>query len=161
MTEVAVTRVASPAAMEDLGRGLAGVLGAGDLVVLAGDLGSGKTTLVRGIGAGLRVRGPVTSPTFVVSRIHPSLIGGPSLVHVDAYRLRTTAEIDDLDLDSPDDVTVVEWGAGRVEHLSDARLEVTIEMGEAPDERVLSVRGVGSRWDGVDLPAIVACTDPT
>ncbi|MGO4245441.1 tRNA (adenosine(37)-N6)-threonylcarbamoyltransferase complex ATPase subunit type 1 TsaE, partial [Janibacter sp. RAF20_2_2] len=96
-----------------LGRRLATLLRAGDLVVLTGGLGAGKTTLTRGLGAGLGVRGAVTSPTFVIARVHPSLVGGPELVHVDAYRLGGAAELDDLDLDSELDeaVTVVEWGA--------------------------------------------------
>ena len=86
----------------------------GDLVLLTGGLGAGKTTLAQGIGAGLRVRGPVTSPTFVIARVHPSLGDGPDLVHVDAYRLGTALELDDLDLDADLDhsVVVVEWGHG-------------------------------------------------
>jgi len=97
-------------AMRVLGTRLAGLLRAGDLVILIGDLGAGKTTLVQGIGAGLEVRGPVTSPTFVIARVHPSLSGGPNLVHADAYRLASPAEVDDLDLDETLDssVTVVE-----------------------------------------------------
>src|SRR5262249_29204772 len=85
------------------------------LVVLSGDLGAGKTTLVQGIGAGLGVRGPITSPTFVIARVHPSLAGGPALVHADAYRLSSPAEGDDLDLDASleTSVTGVEWGGGR------------------------------------------------
>ena len=105
---------------------LAGVLRAGDLVILSGDLGAGKTTFTQGVGDGLQVRGDITSPTFVISRVHPSLVGGPALVHVDAYRLGGLAELDDLDLDiSLDDaVTVVEWGEGVAEGLADDRLEV-------------------------------------
>jgi tRNA threonylcarbamoyl adenosine modification protein YjeE len=127
--------VPTAAAMQDLGRQLATLLRPGDLVVLNGGLGAGKTTLVRGIGAGLGVRGPVTSPTFVIARIHPSLAGGPSLVHADAYRLGSPAEVDDLDLDADLDtsVTVVEWGGGLVEGLAAAWLDVTITpLPEAP-----------------------------
>src|ERR671914_276392 len=115
-------------AMRDLGVRLAGVLRAGDLVVLSGGLGAGKTTLTQGIGEGLKVRGPITSPTFVIAREHPSLSGGPPLVHVDAYRLGGLAEVDDLDLDASLDeaVTVVEWGEGLAEGLADSRLEVRI-----------------------------------
>src|SRR5947207_6410831 len=106
-----VTRVATDADMRALGRRLAAGLRPGDLVILSGALGAGKTTLVQGIGEGLGVRGPVTSPTFVIARIHPSLAGGPALVHADAYRLSGPAEVDDLDLDQAmaESVTVVEW----------------------------------------------------
>ena len=110
-----------------LGRRLAGVLRAGDLVVLAGGLGAGKTTLTQGIGAGLGVRGDVTSPTFVIARVHRATAGGPDLVHVDAYRLGSLVEVDDLDLDASlaDSVTVVEWGSGKVEGLAEDRLSST------------------------------------
>ena len=120
------TAVPTAADMHELGRRLAAVLRAGDLVVLSGPLGAGKTTLVQGIGDGLGVRGPVTSPTFVIARVHPALGGGPGLVHVDAYRLASVAEVDDLDLDASldDCVTVVEWGEGLVEGLAADRLEV-------------------------------------
>src|SRR4029078_11058345 len=107
-------RIATDGDMRDLGRRLAPLLRAGDLVIVAGGLGAGKTTLTQGIGAGLGVRGPVTSPTFVIARVHPSRVGGPPLVHVDAYRLGGALELDDLDLDADvaDSVTVVEWGHG-------------------------------------------------
>src|SRR6202042_3511803 len=122
--------VAVPAAarMRDLGEQLAGLLRPGDLIVLSGPLGAGKTTLTQGIGAGLGVRGPVTSPTFVIARVHPSLRGGPDLVHADAYRLGSRAEVDDLDLDTDVDssVTVVEWGEGLVEDLTSSFLEIAI-----------------------------------
>jgi tRNA threonylcarbamoyladenosine biosynthesis protein TsaE len=123
------------------------VLRAGDLVVLTGDLGAGKTTLTQGIAEGLGVRGPVTSPTFVIARVHPSLVGGPALVHVDAYRLGGLAELDDLDLDTSleESVTIVEWGHGLAEGLSDDRLEVTLR-GE--DEREATVSAWGPRWEG-------------
>jgi tRNA threonylcarbamoyladenosine biosynthesis protein TsaE len=122
--------VASADDMLALGRRLAAVLLPGDLVVLSGDLGAGKTTLVQGIGAGLGVRGPVTSPTFVIARVHPSLTGGPALVHADAYRLNSPAEVDDLDLDASleTSVTVVEWGGGLVEGLAPDRLDVSIAL---------------------------------
>ena len=111
-----------------VGERLAGLLRPGDLVVLSGDLGAGKTTLTQGLGAALRVRGDVTSPTFVISRVHPSLGAGPTLVHVDAYRLGGVAELDDLDLDTSleEAVTVVEWGSGVAEVLADDRLEVEL-----------------------------------
>ena len=97
-------------------------------MLLIGDLGAGKTTFAQGLGDGLGVRGPVTSPTFVIARVHPSEVGGPALVHVDAYRLGGLAELDDLDLDASLDeaVTVVEWGEGIAEGLAESRLEVRI-----------------------------------
>lgn len=130
----AQTRVATAAAMRDLGARLATLLRPGDLVVLTGPLGAGKTTLVQGIGAGLRVRGPVTSPTFVIARTHPSLHGGPALVHADAYRLGSRAEVDDLDLDADLDcsVTVVEWGEGLVDELASSLLQITITLPAPP-----------------------------
>ena len=147
--------VPTPEAMHDLGRRLAAVLRAGDLVVLTGDLGAGKTTLTRGVGVGLAVRGQVTSPTFVLARVHPPTDGGPALVHVDAYRLATFAEVDDLDLDASMDesVTIVEWGEGKVEDLADSRLEVVLRRArDAVDEhRVVTVRGLGARWSAGDL----------
>ncbi|MGN6299601.1 MAG: tRNA (adenosine(37)-N6)-threonylcarbamoyltransferase complex ATPase subunit type 1 TsaE [Angustibacter sp.] len=161
--------------MHALGRRLAELLRAGDLVVLTGDLGSGKTTLTQGLGEGLGVRGPVTSPTFVIARVHPSEVGGPPLVHVDAYRLGSIAEVDDLDLDASleECVTVVEWGQGLVDELAPDRLEVSIvrPRGEAPagaaddpdddgspdgdaaddvdEPRTVVVAGVGARWADV------------
>ena len=143
--------VPTAGAMQDLGRRLAAALRAGDLLVLTGPLGAGKTTLVQGIGEGLGVRGPITSPTFVIARVHPSLTGGPALVHADAYRIGGVAEIDDLDLDSSTatSVTAVEWGEGLAEGLSDDRLEIAIEL--HGDGRVVRLTGIGTRW--ADLPA--------
>ena len=143
--------VATADEMRGLGRRLAADLRAGDLLVLSGPLGAGKTTLVQGIGEGLGVRGPVTSPTFVIARVHPSLCGGPALVHADAYRLGGVAEIDDLDLDSDaaSSVPAVEWGEGLAEGLSEDRLEVSIEL--SGDRRTVRISGVGSRWADVAL----------
>ena len=143
--------VATADEMRGLGRRLAADLRAGDLLVLSGPLGAGKTTLVQGMGEGLGVRGPVTSPTFVIARVHPSLRGGPALVHADAYRLGGVAEIDDLDLDSDaaSSVTAVEWGEGLAEGLSEDRLEVSIEL--SGDRRTVRISGVGSRWADVAL----------
>jgi tRNA threonylcarbamoyladenosine biosynthesis protein TsaE len=165
--------------MRALGRSLASVLRAGDLVILSGGLGAGKTTLTAGIGDGLGVRGPITSPTFVIARVHPPLgrdgpLGvagrGPALVHVDAYRLGSALELDDLDLDTDtaSSVTVVEWGEGLAEGLSADRLEIMItpEASAAsqpsgvtdPDDgagdvpRVVRVYAVGERWEGINLP---------
>ena len=133
------------------------LLRAGDLVILIGDLGAGKTTLVQGIGTGLRVRGPVTSPTFVIARVHPALSGGPDLVHADAYRLTSPAEVDDLDLDETLDssVTVVEWGGGLAEGLAADRLEVIITpAGHGRDVRITGRRRavVRARRFGVSGP---------
>jgi tRNA threonylcarbamoyladenosine biosynthesis protein TsaE len=149
------------------GHALAGVLRAGDLVVLTGDLGAGKTTLTQGIGAGLGVRGQVASPTFIIARVHPPLPDSPtgtSLVHVDAYRLGSLVEVDALDLDASLDeaVTVVEWGEGLVEALAQDRLEVALRRprGGAPTDdddpaagvRTVTVTAVGERWAGQALP---------
>ncbi|MDQ3629663.1 MAG: tRNA (adenosine(37)-N6)-threonylcarbamoyltransferase complex ATPase subunit type 1 TsaE [Actinomycetota bacterium] len=168
-----------------LGGRLARMLCAGDLLVLTGGLGAGKTTLAQGIGTGLGVRGPVTSPTYVISRVHPSLVDGPALVHVDAYRLDGAAELDDLDLDASleESVTVVEWGEGLAEGLSDNWLELRldhlgdgssrgaaalaaagpwrnrvpspVELSPGEDTRVVSVRPHGPRWVGVRLRSAV------
>ncbi|WP_141587142.1 tRNA (adenosine(37)-N6)-threonylcarbamoyltransferase complex ATPase subunit type 1 TsaE [Actinomadura sp. WMMA1423] len=140
--------------MRELGLRLAGMLRAGDLLVMTGHLGAGKTTLTQGIGEGLKVRGPITSPTFVIARVHPSLAGGPSLVHVDAYRLGGFAELDDLDLDASvaESVTIVEWGEGLAEGLAEDRLEVIISRGDGPgEEREVRIVGVGERWSGLEL----------
>jgi len=143
---------------QDFGRRLGALLRGGDVLVLTGDLGAGKTTLTQGIAEGLGVRGPITSPTFVIARVHPSLVGGPLLVHVDAYRLGSALELDDLDLDADLDasVTVVEWGAGLAEQLSDTRLELTVT---GDDVRTARVVGVGERWDDV-LEAVAPATRP-
>jgi tRNA threonylcarbamoyladenosine biosynthesis protein TsaE len=152
---LAEIRVPTAAHMRGLGRRLAALLRPGDLVVLTGPLGAGKTTLVQGIGQGLGVRGPVTSPTFVIARVHPAAGAGPALVHADAYRLGGRAEVDDLDLDTDleSSVTVVEWGEGLVEDLADSHLEVRIAMAAHPGEppgpdeaRTVRLTGRGERW---------------
>lgn len=119
----------SAAAMEDFGRALGGALRAGDLVVLTGPLGAGKTTLTRGIAAALDVRGPVQSPTFVIARTHPSLSDGPPLVHVDAYRLGTDGELDDLDIDFARSVVIAEWAAPYADAVADQWWEIEIARG--------------------------------
>jgi tRNA threonylcarbamoyladenosine biosynthesis protein TsaE len=129
------------------GERLATVLRAGDLILLVGPLGAGKTALTQGIGAGLGVRAAVTSPTFVISRVHRD--GRLPLVHVDAYRVGGRLELDDLDLDASveDSVTVVEWGEGIAEQLSDAHLEIHLDRLDETDEtRVARLVGVGGDW---------------
>ncbi|KQS10222.1 tRNA threonylcarbamoyladenosine biosynthesis protein TsaE [Curtobacterium sp. Leaf183] len=152
--------------MGELGARLAAVLRAGDLVVLTGPLGAGKTTMTRGLGAALGARGQVSSPTFVLARTHPTT-AGPDLVHVDAYRLSDPVELDDLDLDWDGAIVVVEWGRGMVDGISDSLLDVEISRAtgaetvpavddldpdDVPDEpRRVVVTGAGPRWDGVVL----------
>lgn len=157
-------RTASAAETTDLGRRLGSILRSGDVLILEGDLGAGKTTLTQGLAAALGVRGDVTSPTFVLSRVHAAQRpGGPALVHVDAYRLQEGVALDDLDLDSlvEDAVTVVEWGAGLAEQLSTDRLHVSLARGVGGDcgdgdARVITVAAVGARWDGVPLHILLA-----
>ncbi len=154
-----------------LGARLAAVLRAGDLVVLTGPLGAGKTTLTRGLGAALGARGQVSSPTFVLARTHPTT-AGPDLVHVDAYRLSDPLELDDLDLDWDGSIVVVEWGRGFVDGVSDAVLDVEItratgaaapagddgpeaeatDPDDVPDEpRRVVVTATGARWADTTL----------
>jgi tRNA threonylcarbamoyladenosine biosynthesis protein TsaE len=129
-----------------LGRALADVLRPGDLVVLVGPLGAGKTAFTQGIGAGLGVREPVTSPTFVIARVHRD--GRVPLVHVDAYRLGSVADVDDLDLDASagESVTVVEWGQGLVEQLADEHLEVRLDRRD-DDVRTVVLMPHGPGWE--------------
>jgi tRNA threonylcarbamoyladenosine biosynthesis protein TsaE len=136
----------TPADTFGLGRDLAGMLRAGDLVVLVGPLGAGKTALTQGIGAGLGVTEPVTSPTFVIARVHNG--GRVPLVHVDAYRLGSVADVDDLDLDASaeDSVTVVEWGQGLVEQLADEHLEVRLDRRD-DDVRTARLVPHGPGWE--------------
>jgi tRNA threonylcarbamoyladenosine biosynthesis protein TsaE len=132
-----------------LGARLGARLRAGDLLVLTGPLGAGKTALVQGIGAGMQVQGRIASPTFVIARVHPARRpDGPALVHVDAYRLGSLDEVDDLDLDvsAAESVTVVEWGAGLVEQLAEARLEVVLERRDDSEERVATLVPHGGDW---------------
>lgn len=128
-------------AMVELGRLLGMRLQAGDVVLLSGDLGAGKTTLMRGVGEGLGVRGPVTSPTFVIARRHPSQVGGPDLIHADAYRLGSAGEFEDLDLDDDTAVVCVEWGRDRAEGLGQRRLEIDIEP--TASGRLVTITGIG------------------
>jgi tRNA threonylcarbamoyladenosine biosynthesis protein TsaE len=160
--------VPDPDTMRALGAALAVALRPGDVVVLACELGAGKTTFTQGLGAGLGVRGAVTSPTFVISRVHPPQGDGPPLVHVDAYRLGGVAELDDLDLDTSleEAVTVVEWGEGIAEGLADDRVEVRIEraladdaapgVDAAADPRRVQIAPVGLRWLDAAVPDLSA-----
>ncbi|HEX2904408.1 MAG TPA: tRNA (adenosine(37)-N6)-threonylcarbamoyltransferase complex ATPase subunit type 1 TsaE [Jatrophihabitans sp.] len=128
------------------GARLADILRAGDLLILIGPLGAGKTALAQGIGAGLQVQGRIASPTFVIARVHPG--GRVPLVHVDAYRLGSLAEVDDLDLDVSiaDSVTVIEWGAGRGEQLAESRLEIVLDRPDDSETRTVQLRPVGGDW---------------
>ncbi|MER3388386.1 tRNA (adenosine(37)-N6)-threonylcarbamoyltransferase complex ATPase subunit type 1 TsaE [Microcella pacifica] len=161
MSGAAHLTIPDPEAMEQLGARIATQLRAGDTVLLTGELGAGKTTLTRGLGAALGVRSTVTSPTFVLARTHPRG-DGPPLVHVDAYRLADARELDDLNLDFTESITVVEWGAGLLEHVIDEWLAVTIARphGAGDDDssspldpslepiepRNVTIEGVGARW---------------
>lgn len=141
-------------AMEALGARLAPLLRAGDLVQLDGELGAGKTTFTRGLGAALGAREAITSPTFVLAREHPTASGTP-LVHVDAYRLATAVELEDLDLDWEHAIVVVEWGAGKLDEAGD-RIVLAIERPAGGDPlaedspRTVLISGVGPRWAGLD-----------
>jgi tRNA threonylcarbamoyladenosine biosynthesis protein TsaE len=166
MTELTIP---TPDAMEQLGAVIARQLRAGDLVLLNGELGAGKTTLTRGLGAQLGVRGAVTSPTFVLARTHPRTHGAP-LVHVDAYRLTSALQLDDLDIDFEQSIVVVEWGAGLLDGITDNWLEVDIvrpvggpstssvpQPVEGPEPRTITLTGHGERWQ--DLGWVGASRD--
>jgi tRNA threonylcarbamoyladenosine biosynthesis protein TsaE len=144
----------------EIGCRIAGLLRAGDLVLLTGGLGAGKTTLAQGVGRGLQIVGPVTSPTFIISRVHPPKGDGPALIHVDAYRLSGVAELDDLDLDASleESITVVEWGEGLAESLSPQRLEISLSTTSGDEDvRTIRVTPVGARWvSGALRAAVVA-----
>jgi tRNA threonylcarbamoyladenosine biosynthesis protein TsaE len=144
--------IATPEEMAALGARIAGQLRAGDLVALNGELGAGKTTLTRGLGEALGVRGAVTSPTFVLARTHPREQGA-ALVHVDAYRLSSAIELDDLDIDFERSIVVVEWGAGLLDGITDSWLELDIvrpvggeETDEGVEPRTVTITGHGQRW---------------
>jgi tRNA threonylcarbamoyladenosine biosynthesis protein TsaE len=154
--------VENPEQMTALAHEVASWLGAGDVILLTGELGAGKTTFTRGLGQALGVRGAVTSPTFVLARTHPRLAAdAPPLVHVDAYRLSSAVELDDLDIDFARSIVVIEWGAGLVEELTESWLSITIdrprgasgdEDADGPDDeepiepRRVTIDGVGPRW---------------
>ena len=151
----------TPDQMADLGARIARQLRAGDVVALNGELGAGKTTLTRGLGEALDIRGSVTSPTFVLARTHPRNAGGPPLVHVDAYRLGSPAELDDLDIDFEASIVVVEWAAGMLDLIADAWLQVDIhrpvggiETDDGVEPREVRLTGHGDRWPESDISEI-------
>lgn len=164
--------VNSSAQTRAAGELLAKHLRRGDLVMLSGGLGAGKTTFTQGIGSGLQVKGRVSSPTFIVARVHPSLAGGPDLIHADAYRIKDLTDLETLDLDSTLDqaITVIEWGEGKTEQLSADRLEIEIhreqggiatssdgvvDLAEMDDgKRTITIRPLGKRWEGTDWEQI-------
>jgi len=148
-----VLTINTPDDMGALGARIAAQLQAGDLIALNGELGAGKTTFTRGLGEALGVRGAVTSPTFVLARTHPRLDGAAPLVHVDAYRLSSPVELDDLDIDFERSIVVVEWAAGMLDGITETWLELQIERpsGGEPDAdeaepRTVTVTGHGQRW---------------
>lgn len=149
--------IATPEDMAELGASLAAELGAGDLVALNGELGAGKTTLTRGLGAALKVRGSVTSPTFVLARTHQRVSGDAPLVHVDAYRLTDAAELEDLDIDFEGSIVVVEWAEGMLDGVADSWLAVQIDrpkgasgasvvFDDVAEPREVTITGHGPRW---------------
>lgn len=141
--------VATAQEMFDLGIAISGHLRAGDLVLVNGPLGAGKTVLAQGIGKGLGIS-DITSPTFVISRVHKGAI---PMIHVDAYRLIDTENpnlyLDDLDLDTQSSITIVEWGGAESARLSDDRLEITIDRSE--ETRQVDIKAVGTRWEAFAL----------
>ena len=143
-------RIQDPDHMHLLGLAIAKVLRAGDLLMLNGPLGAGKTTLTRGIGEGLGAQGTVQSPTFVLARTHRTAVG-PKLVHVDAYRLNSAVELDDLDIDFANSIVVVEWARDYIDGIAENWLQVDINRESEDESRLVKISGVGQRWEGVEI----------
>lgn len=143
-------RIQDPDHMHLLGLAIAKVLRAGDLLLLNGPLGAGKTTLTRGIGESLGAQGTVQSPTFVLARTHRTAVG-PKLVHVDAYRLNSAVELDDLDIDFANSIVVVEWARDYVDAIAENWLQVDINRESEDESRLVKISGVGQRWEGVEI----------
>lgn len=140
--------VSTPEQMEELGVKIAKVLKPGDIVLLEGNLGAGKTTLTRGIGEGLGASGTVQSPTFVLARTHRTQ-AGPKLVHVDAYRLSSAVELDDLDIDYERSIVVIEWPRDFLDGLVEQFLKVEIDRTAQDDVRTVTISSQGARWEGI------------
>ncbi len=143
-------QIQDPERMHQLGLAVAKVLRAGDLLLLNGPLGAGKTTLTRGIGEGLGASGTVQSPTFVLARTHRTA-AGPKLVHVDAYRLNSAVELDDLDIDFANSIVVVEWARDYIDGIAEHWLQVDINRESEDESRVVTISGIGNRWQGVEI----------
>lgn len=143
-------RIQDPDHMHLLGLAIAKVLRAGDLLLLNGPLGAGKTTLTRGIGEGLGAQGTVQSPTFVLARTHRTAVG-PKLVHVDAYRLNSAVELDDLDIDFANSIVVVEWARDYIDGIAENWLQVDINRESEDESRLVKISSVGQRWEGVEI----------
>jgi tRNA threonylcarbamoyl adenosine modification protein YjeE len=143
-------RIQDPEQMHLLGLDISKALRAGDLLLLNGPLGAGKTTLTRGIGEGLGAQGTVQSPTFVLARTHRTAVG-PKLVHVDAYRLNSAVELDDLDIDLANSIVVVEWARDYVDGIADNFLQIDINRESEDESRLVKISGVGKRWEGVEI----------
>lgn len=159
--------ISSAHEMHEFGLRLAKYLKAGDYLVLNGELGAGKTTFTQGLGIGLNVVGNVTSPTFVISRIHRSNGTGPELIHVDAYRLTSRDQLLDLDLDEhPNSVIVMEWGASYISALTETWLQIDISRTSEVDisqmnltdpaagVRIVELTAIGDRWENLDLAGL-------
>ena len=142
--------IKTPEAMEAFGLRLASNLQSGDLVLLSGELGAGKTTMTRGIGSGLKAVGTIQSPTFVLARTHRTK-NGPKLVHVDAYRLSSAIELDDLDIDFANSIVVIEWPKDFIDGSFESWLLIEIDRSSQEDVRQLVVTGHGPRWQGVQF----------